>query len=49
MDLDALIARLEEIRAERGDGTDMIMVPSGTGGEYTPSDAYEFDGNIYIN
>ena len=49
MDLDTLIALLEDIRAERGHGSDMIMIPSQTGGEYTPSSAYEFDDDIHIN
>ena len=49
MDVDTLIEMLENIRAERGHGNDTIVVPSQTGGEYTPSSAYEFDNNVHIN
>ena len=48
MSVDILIEYLLELQAE-GHGSDNVMVPCETGGSYTPSSAYEFDGDVYIN
>ena len=48
MSVDELIRLLEQLQAD-GYGENLIVIPSSTGGNYTPSGVYEFDDDIHIN